>query len=381
MCAWSSSSLTNKWDVTWLLYPCRPVLTFMIPHMAKTHKIARKRERRLQACQSIIKTPFLRPWNPKSVHYFIIRDIKRYKVKKKYWLPTTKGFNFEICQDKRNSPASLDYSVPSPQHFKQQIKYHCDETEGVYLLSTAKLAKHSRKLTYILFTFTWSPWCKRRIMQVITYVFLQVQEIHILCETNQDPSFIRALALSMDWKLVFLVLGRRMRYKDAFQYASQTLLGKCTMIINADCYIDKGFEYLTEDLLSLKTLYALTRHETSENVNFCKKIDFCGPNSKYIGSHDAWLFKLLEPVPSVLLENIDFRPNIAGIERVLIFYLRKYGRFRIKNPCKILHIVHHHCNRNKNTKERLFYGQRIDHHFKITALNRGRTVNAPFSDL
>lgn len=208
-----------------------------------------------------------------------------------------------------------------------------------------------------------------------------VQEIHILCETNQDPSFIRALALSMDWKLVFKVLGRRMRYRDAFQYASQNLLGKFTMIINADCYIDKGFEYLTEDLLSLRTLYALTRHETSENVNLCKKVDFCGPNSKYIGSHDAWLFKLLEPVPSVLLENIDFRPNIEGIERVLIFYLRKYGRFRIKNPCKILHIVHHHCNRNKNTKERLFHGQRIDHHFKITALNRGRTVNAPFSDL
>lgn len=218
-------------------------------------------------------------------------------------------------------------------------------------------------------------------MQFITCVFLQVQEIHILCESDQDPSFIRALALSMDWKLVFQVLGRRMRYKDAFQYASQNLLGKCTMIINADCYVDKGFEYLNEDLLSLKTLYALTRHETFENVNFCKKIDFCGPNSKYIGSHDAWLFKLLAPVPSVLLANIDFRPNIAGIERVLIFYLRKYGRFQIKNPCKILHIVHHHCNRNKNTKERLYNGQRIDHHFKITALNRGRAVNAPFSDL
>ncbi|XP_068744337.1 uncharacterized protein [Montipora capricornis] len=208
-----------------------------------------------------------------------------------------------------------------------------------------------------------------------------VQKIHILCETDRDPLFIRNLDLRMNWKLLFHILGWRMRYKDAFQYASQNLLGKNAMIINADCYVDKGFEYLNEDILSRKTVYALTRHERLENVHFCKKRDFCGPNSKYIGSHDAWMFRLLAPVPAAFLSNIDFRPNIEGIERVLIFNLRKYGRFRIKNPCKLLHIVHYHCSRIKNTKERLFHGQRIDHYFNITTLKQGKVVNAPFSDL
>lgn len=77
MCTCSSSSLTNKWHLTWLLYPCRLVLTLMIPHMAKTQKIARKRERRLQACQSITKTPFLKFWNPNIVYNILLSGISR----------------------------------------------------------------------------------------------------------------------------------------------------------------------------------------------------------------------------------------------------------------------------------------------------------------
>ena len=126
--------------------------------------------------------------------------------------------------------------------------------------------------------------------------YSQVHEIHILCESHEDPPFIKALNLSMDWKLVFYFLGRRMRYKDAFQYASNNLLHKTAMIMNADCYVGKGFEYLDQDILSKKTVYALTRHETRENVRLCNAKDFCGPKSNYIGSHDAWLFRLLVPV-------------------------------------------------------------------------------------
>lgn len=185
----------------------------------------------------------------------------------------------------------------------------------------------------------------------------------------------------MDWKLVFHFLGRRMRYKNAFEYASKHLLRKTTMIINADCYVDKGFEYLDENILSKKTMYVLTRHETPENVRLCNARDFCGPKSKYIGSHDAFLFRLLVPLSPQLLGKIDYRPNIAGIERVMVFNLRKYGRFRIKNPCKILRIVHQHCRRNNNNKERLIQGRRIDHYLNITKESRGKIVRAPFSGL
>ena len=208
-----------------------------------------------------------------------------------------------------------------------------------------------------------------------------MQEIHILCETDQDPLFIKALNLRMDWKLVFHFLGRRMRYKDAFEYASKNLLHKISMIIHTDCYVDKGFENLSENIPNNRTVYALTRHETTENVRNCNVIDFCGPKTKYIGSHDAFLFRLLAPVSPQLLGKIDYRPNILGIEQVLMFNLRKYGGFQIKNPCKILHIVHHHCSGMRNQEDQLIKGQRIDHILGLTPRAQGKRVFAPFSDL
>ena len=86
-----------------------------------------------------------------------------------------------------------------------------------------------------------------------------IHTIHILCEEAHDVLFVKALNLSMDWKLVFQILGRRMTYKDAFQYASRNLLGKNTIIMNSDNYVHDGFGHLNENILADKTMYALTR--------------------------------------------------------------------------------------------------------------------------
>ena len=207
--------------------------------------------------------------------------------------------------------------------------------------------------------------------------FFQVERIHIFLERNTDHYAIEAQNLPEDWKLNFHFLGRRMRYRDAFQYASNNLLHRNVMIMNADCYVDKGLEHVDESILNNKTMYALTRHETPENVRICNARDFCGPTSKYIGSHDAFLFRLLVPLPYQLLENIDYRPNILGIEQVLMFNIHKYAQFNTKNLCKILHIVYHHCSLIRNKKERTIHGKRVDHYLKIT----GKFRRSPFSGL
>ena len=157
-----------------------------------------------------------------------------------------------------------------------------------------------------------------------------------------------------------------MHYKDAFQYASDNLLRRNVMIMNADCYVDKGFEQLDESILNKKTMYALTRHESPENVRLCNARDFCGPKAPLLGSHDAFLFRLLSPLPSQLLESIDYRANIRGIEPVLIYYFKKYLQFNIKNPCKILYIVHHHCSGLRKLEERTIQGMRLDDYLNIT---------------
>ena len=134
--------------------------------------------------------------------------------------------------------------------------------------------------------------------------------------------------------------------------------------MNADCYVDKGFERLDENILNNKTMYAFIRHETSENVRLCNARGFCGPMTRYRSSHDAFLFRLLVPPPSQLLDSNDYRPNIVGIEQVLIFNFHSYAQFNTKNQSKILYIVHHHCSRIRNWKERSIQGKRIDHYLK-----------------
>ena len=211
--------------------------------------------------------------------------------------------------------------------------------------------------------------------------FFQVENIHIFSESDTDPDNIKAQNLPEDWKLNFHFLGRRMRYRDAFQYASNNLLSRNVMIMNADCYVGKGFEQLNVTILNNKTMYALTRHETPENKRLCNARDFCGPKSHYHGSHDAFLFRLLVPLPSQLLDSIDYRPNIRGIEQVLIFYFKKYVQFNIKNPCRILYIVHHHCSKERDMADRSFHGQRVDRYLHVKRDRITKPYLSPFSGL
>ena len=158
------------------------------------------------------------------------------------------------------------------------------------------------------------------------------------------------------------------------------------MILHADIYVHQGFEHLNETILSNKTMYFLTRHAMRENGSLCPheaNEGTCDPNSRYIGSHDALLFRLLKPVSSEVLNKIDYTGNLYGIEQVLMFYLRAYEGFKFKNPCKILQIVHRHCMKSaEKSHSGLFQGQRIDNYLKLSYRHKPRElILAPFSDL
>ena len=238
-------------------------------------------------------------------------------------------------------------------------------------------SKHSNFGVNELCILIWRP-SARGLWSVNFLDFFQVEKIHIFCESDTDPDDIKNLR--EDRKLNFHFLGRRMYYKDAFQYASDNLLRRNVMIMNADCYVDKGFEQLNVSILNRKRMHALTRHETSKNVRLCNTGDFCGPTSHYMGSHDAFLFRDFVPLPSQLLDSIDNRPNIMGIEQGLIHYFTKYVQFNIKNPCKILYIVHHHCSKERNMTERSIQGQRLDDYLHINEEKRILYLS-PFSGL
>ena len=183
---------------------------------------------------------------------------------------------------------------------------------------------------------------------------------------------------------MFHMLGRRIRHKDAFLYASKNLIGKSAIIMNADCYVDKGFELLDKNILSNKTMYALTRHAPPANSGLCPVPGpfKCDPGSRYYGSHDAWVFRLRAPLPDKVLNNIDYLPHLEGIEQVLMFHLRTSGGFTIKNPCKILQIVHYHCIRAPELGKYQYVGNlRLDWKLGLNTRKKGHLVLAKFSGL
>ena len=158
------------------------------------------------------------------------------------------------------------------------------------------------------------------------------------------------------------------------------------MILHGDIYVHQGFEHLNETILSTKTMYFLTRHPMRRNGSLCPheaNEGTCDPKSRYVGSHDALLFRLLKPVSSEVLNKIDYRGNLYGIEQVLMFYLRTYEGFKFKNPCKIIQIVHRHCRKSAEKNHfGLFQGQRIDDYLNLSYRHKARKlIYAPFSDL
>ncbi|XP_067027905.1 uncharacterized protein [Acropora muricata] len=212
-----------------------------------------------------------------------------------------------------------------------------------------------------------------------------VEKVHILSQSEHHDSYVKSLNLTMAGKLVFQMLGRRIRHKDAFLYASKNLIGKTAIIMNADCFVHKGFELLDENILNNKTMYSLTRHGPSANSSLCPVVDRykCNPGSRYYGSHDAWVFRLLDPLPDQVLNNIDHLPHLEGIEQVLMFHLRTSGGFTIKNPCKILQIVHYHCVRAPELGNYQLLGghTRLDIKLGLGIRRKGNLVLAKFSDL
>lgn len=170
-----------------------------------------------------------------------------------------------------------------------------------------------------------------------------------------------------------------MLYGDAFHYVSNFLLKKNAVIINADCYIGNGFEKLDPDILRKKTIYALTRHETLDAIKHCKGKDFCSSFAKYIGSHDAFVMHLNNPLPKQLVDTLMVRPDIVGVEKFVIFHLRNIGGFKVKNPCRILYVFHNHCTGLRHVELRLIHGHRFNKVF-ISGIPHWKT-NAPFSGL
>ncbi|EDO31140.1 predicted protein [Nematostella vectensis] len=194
----------------------------------------------------------------------------------------------------------------------------------------------------------------------------KVAKVHVLCKDNSEMQYVVHSKLNNSDKLLFQHIGHDLCFSDVFRYIGENLLGETAMQLNIDCFLEQGWHQLNNTLLQDKTMYALTRHETDYSIKHCNGIEFC-PNDRTAtqGSHDAFIVNLISPLPEAMLKQMEIlKLPYGGIEQALISLFRKYG-FKVKNPCRILRIFHHHCSQYRDMEQKYIKGQRIDHFLGI----------------
>ncbi len=147
-----------------------------------------------------------------------------------------------------------------------------------------------------------------------------VSGVHVLT-TNTQQTLEHFGELLNQSKLVVSEVKSVDFMRDALDYISQKLLGKDVMFSNADIYLGSGFDGVDSILMSQqKIIYALTRRVAKEEkcdrpARHLVGVDLC-LEKEYWGSHDAFLFRVTEPLPEEILKELEFRLGSPGLENV-----------------------------------------------------------------
>ncbi len=195
-----------------------------------------------------------------------------------------------------------------------------------------------------------------------------VARVHILTATsNVTEKRLLDFDLPYRHKIVVAQVPSADYMRDVFDYISQNLVGQDVMYINGDIYLTGGFDKIDAQAMRQRhVIYGLTRRGKQEAK--CKMQDYCGVDIKHnIGSHDAFLFHLTEPIPEDALKDLDYPLGSWGSENVLLWVFQRKLKFCVLNPCTILKVYHLHCsNVRKGGKIRVNVG--------------GKSVVAPFTN-
>ena len=172
-----------------------------------------------------------------------------------------------------------------------------------------------------------------------------IKKVHVLVREREAVSFLKRINFVSGEKMIIQLTDEPVTMKQQLIYASNCLKNEIVAISHQDNKFGHGWEKLKpEILLKKKIMYALTRH-TALNIT-CKGSSLsanCDPGSKYIGSHDTFVFGVTRKFKSSELQIFDsITPNLYGMENVLIWFFKKLG-YKVMNPCPLLHVHHHHC--------------------------------------
>ena len=196
-----------------------------------------------------------------------------------------------------------------------------------------------------------------------------VNSVHVLTTDPQETMRYFNNFTNQE-KMIVTKVKSIARMRDPFEYISLHLVGKDAMYTNADIYLGDGFDLVDPEVMSHQNImYALSRQVSDKDK--CKQKNYYNKDRcrelKYIGSHDAFLFRLKKPLTEDFLEILKFSLPNLGMESVIMWAFHTKLKYCILNPCRILETFHLHCSGLRS-------------HRKQPVNNATNSVKSPFTN-
>merc|ERR1712226_398458 len=193
-----------------------------------------------------------------------------------------------------------------------------------------------------------------------------VHTVNLFVELQTSVQFLQRIDFENSQKLVIQWVKRDYTLQDILLFVSKCIKGHITAITNSDIRFGKGFEKIRPSyLLDNQLMYTLTRHISLTNKCAVSSRDAtCTPGyptSKYIGSHDAFIFHVGSFNESTFEYLEGVKLGLLGAENLLMWVFKNKLGYRLLNPCFTLFIHHEHCvymRRENIRRVNLVYSER-----------------------
>jgi hypothetical protein len=162
----------------------------------------------------------------------------------------------------------------------------------------------------------------------------RLAEVHVFLEDHLQPGTIPELS---NHKVRLIPHGRRLTFRDLFDYGNRQLAGRPVIIANNDIYFDRTLGCLDGYELRGKLL-CLSRWEVQADGS-TQLFDSCS-------SQDAWIFQ--PPLPPFAA---DWYLGLPGCENRLAYEAQEAGLV-LENPARSVRALHLHLSQVRHYSER-----------------------------
>jgi hypothetical protein len=164
-----------------------------------------------------------------------------------------------------------------------------------------------------------------------------IDQIHLLLE-SEDVKIPTNYQVD---KVKITVIGKRWKFRDAFEYCNRELSGLVCIVANSDIYFDQSINHILRQRTFTGQFISLTRYDvTKENTLRFNEwtASFC---------QDAWIFE--SPLPLNTIDT-DYYFGWMGCDNRIAYEIKHNARpaFHIYNPCYLVCSRHLHSSNKRN---------------------------------